>query len=139
MKKALITYLSKTGTTKYFGHNIEKHLKEKGIECVAKSIHDVSPDQVAQYDFLIFGCWTHGLIIAFQHPDREWVKWANQIPNIKNKKIMLFTTYKIAVGGMFKKMAKHLRVEESNNTVWIKSKNENLSAIHKAQLDNFIA
>lgn len=137
MKKALITYLSKSGTTKYFAHNMEKYISEKEIEVTAKSIYDVKPEDIEQHDYILIGCWTHGLFIAFQHPDKDWVKWAKQLPYLDNKKIGLFTTYKLATGSMFRKMEKYLPYP--NISLVMKSKGEELEDNHKHLIDNFLA
>lgn len=138
MKKALIAYLSKSGTTKYFAHNIGEYIKTNNIETTVSSIYDISPEHVAEYDIVLLGCWTHGLFIAFQHPTKEWVKWSKQLPNLNNKKVGLFTTYKLATGSMFKKMERSL-IHTINNPVFsLKAKGEDLLQNHKSMIDEFI-
>lgn len=138
MKKALIAYLSKSGTTKYFAHNIGEHLKANNIETTVSSIYDISPESVAEYDIVLLGCWTHGIFIAFQHPTKEWVNWSKQLPDLNNKKVGLFTTYKLATGSMFKKMQKSL-IQTTNKPLFnLKSKGEDLLQIHKSVIDEFI-
>ncbi len=139
MSKALIIYLSKKGTTKYFGHNIADYLKEKGVECDIKSLHDTQPQDVNGYNLILLGCWTHGLFIAFQHPEKQWQKFAKQLPALDGSKLALFTTYKIATGSMFRKMKQGLGKNGEKVQLTLKAKSEKINDAHKALLDNFIS
>ena len=138
MTKAIIIYQSKSGTTKYFGHNIGEYLKSKGIDNSVKSIHDIEPKQVSKYDIVLLGCWTQGLFIALQHPEKEWVNFTSRIPELKNKKIGLFTTYKLATGSMFRKMESPILSKTDRIDLVLKSRSEELNDVHKTQLDQCI-
>jgi flavodoxin len=139
MKKAIIIYNSKKGTTKYFGEEIAAFLIDKNIDAKAISIYDAKPEIVNEADYVLLGAWTHGMMIVLQHPDKPWVKFAKQLPDIKDKKVGLFTTYKIATGSMFRKMKKHLSGKISSIDLVIKSKNEELNNTHKSELISFIS
>ncbi|MCG8697749.1 MAG: flavodoxin domain-containing protein, partial [Bacteroidales bacterium] len=104
MKKGLIIYDSKTGTTHKFGEEIKKYLKDKGAEVELVSVSDYKNDEVGKADFVLLGGWTSGLFIFLQHPDKPWIKMANDISPLNGKKVGLFTTYKVATGSVFKKM-----------------------------------
>lgn len=138
MKKLLITYLSKTGITKKYAEEINKYLSEKGIKTAVISIEDFDPILFKDVEGVLFGCWTHGLMILLQHPDKPWVKFAKSLPDLKDKKVGMFTTYKLATGSMFKKMCKHLDGKISENHLELKSKKGKLSENDKILLDNFI-
>lgn len=138
MKKAIIVYLSKKGTTKYFGEEIAEFLGDKNIDAKALSIFDAKPEVFTDADYVLLGAWTHGLMILLQHPDKPWVEFTKQLPQLKNKKVGLFTTYKLATGSMFRKMEKHLSGKVDSIDMVLKSKNDQLSDSHKSELVNFI-
>jgi flavodoxin len=138
MKNLLITYVSKTGITKKYAEEINKYLIEKGIKTALISIEDFNPELFKNVDGVLFGAWTHGLMILLQHPDKPWVKFAKALPDMKDKKVGLFTTYKLATGRMFRMMKKHLDGKISGEIPEMKSKKGELSENDKAILNNFI-
>lgn len=138
MKKLLITYLSKTGITKKYAGEINKYLAEKGLSTALISIEEFDPVLFKDAEGVLFGCWTHGLMIFLQHPDKPWVQFAKSLPEMKDKKVGMFTTYKLATGSMFKKMKKHLEGKISENQIELKSKKGELSENDKMILDGFI-
>lgn len=133
MKTAIIVYSSKGGTTKYFAHYIAEYISKKDIKATTKSIYDIKPEEIANYDYVLLGCWTHGLFIAFQHPNRDWVNWAKKLPDLSTKKVALFTTYKLATGSMFHAMRKRLTL--SKEPVLIQAKGEELNTEHEELLN----
>jgi flavodoxin len=108
MKKALVIFNSKTGTTKKFGEEIGNYLISKNIESQVLSINDFNQNDVKNVDYILLGCWTSGLMLFLQHPQKEWVEFAQKLPDMSDKKIGLFTTYKLRTGSMFGKMKKNL-------------------------------
>lgn len=137
MKKALIIYLSRKGTTKYFAHNIAKYVQEKDIDVSVVSMHDSTPDIVSGFDYILLGCWTHGLFIVFQHPEKQWLEFMKKLPEMKDKKVGLFTTYKLSTGSMFRNMEKPIATKINKIELLIKSKGEEIDDNHKALLDKF--
>jgi hypothetical protein len=87
-------------------------------------------------DYLLLGCWTAGFMLLFQHPDAVWKQFASRLPGLSDKKIALFTTYKIATGSMFKSMKKYLGNSVNESMIELKSKKGNLSAENMALLDS---
>ena len=138
MKNVLIIYNSRTGITKNFGYNIGDFLEEHNITATVVSMDDYNDSQITDKDGVLLGCWTHGLMIIFQHPEQEWVKFAKKLPDMKDKKVGLFTTYKLSTGSMFRKMRKPLTGKITDIAMEIKSKNGNLSEQNKKQLESFI-
>lgn len=138
MKKLLITYRSKTGNTKKYAEEINKYLSEKDIKTAVISIEDFDPILFSDVEGVLFGCWTDGLMLFLQHPDKPWVKFAKSLPDMKDKKVGMFTTYILATGSMFKRMNKHLDGKISENHLELKSKKGELSENDKILLDNFI-
>lgn len=138
MKKAVIIYHSKTGRTRSYAEKISKYLKEKDIELIKTDLEDFKSDMFENVDFIFHGCWTHGLFVIFQHPDKEWKKFAKNLPEKKNVKLALFTTYKIMTGSMFRNMKKILKGRFDDPTLCLRSKNTVLSDKDKLALTDFI-
>jgi flavodoxin len=123
--KAAIIYQSKTGITKKYAESIGNFLTNKGIINSIVSIKDYRPEIIDEVDLVMIGCWTSGLMIFFQHPDNKWIRFAKKLPPLNNKKVGLFTTYKLATGSMFRKMRQYLKIE--NPGIELRSKNGMLS------------
>ncbi|HNX65920.1 MAG TPA: flavodoxin family protein [Bacteroidales bacterium] len=138
MKKAAIVFQSRTGITRAYAEEIETYLQSKGIEVVSSSVRAYKNGICDGADYLLLGCWTNGLMVMFQHPDREWNDFAKKFENSGETKTALFTTYKILTGSMFKKMLKALESKINKPSVMLKSRNGTLSAADKKALDDFI-
>ena len=123
MNKALIIHHSKTGTTKKFGTEIAEFCKQKGIEAKVVSIDEFNQRELMKVEYLFLGCWTQGYFVFNQQPDKKWVEFANQLPVINNKQVVLFTTYKIATGSMFRKMKERLKCDSKFIKLELKSRN----------------
>jgi flavodoxin len=126
MKKTLIVYNSKTGITKKFGQEIDSFCSQNGLKTEIVSIDEFKKEALAGIDYLFLGSWTHGLMILLQHPDELWVKFADSLPELKGMKIILFTTYKLATGSMFKRMKAHIKSDPTNIVLELKSRNGKL-------------
>ncbi len=138
MKKAIIIYQSKKGTTKYFGEKIQEFLNTNNVDTETVSIYDAKPELIKNADYVLLGCWTDGLMIFLQHPDKPWLEFAQSLPEFKDKKVGLFTTYKVATGSMFRRMEKSLKNKISAVDITLKSKSEKLQIAHKEELLRFI-
>jgi hypothetical protein len=66
-------------------------------------------------------------MLFLQHPDKIWIEFAKQLPELNGKKIGLFTTYKLATGSMFLKMKKHIKCNQDNIIVEMKSRRGHLT------------
>jgi flavodoxin len=139
MKNAIIYYDSRKGTTKYFAEEVGDYLKSKGIENKVYSVFDAKSEQTADADFILLGCWTHGIFITLQHPPKAWSDFAKELPSLKGRKIALFATYKLATGSLFRKMEKALRGKIDSVSLTFKSKNDKLDQANRALLDKFFA
>jgi flavodoxin len=126
MNKALIIYHSKTGTTKKLGVEIAELCNQNGLEAKVISIEEFTKKDLDKADNLFLGCWTQGHLIFNQHPAKEWVEFAKELPVIFNKKIVLFTTYKVATGSMFRKMKEQLTYDLDCLKLELKSRNGRL-------------
>lgn len=139
MKKAIIIYKSRTGTTKKFGKRIHDYLINKEIIPQIKSIDEIDEFDFSEYDFIFLGCWTSGLLILMQKPEKSWIEFAQKMPKLDSTKTVLFTTYKIRTGSMFNGMRRHLEFEnDSYNKYEFKSRNGELSEKNKLLIDMFL-
>jgi len=65
MSKVLIGYYSKTGNTKAMAEKISEGAKDGGAEVTLKTIADITPDELLNYDAIILGSPTYyGLLAA---------------------------------------------------------------------------
>ncbi|MFB6316965.1 flavodoxin family protein [Saccharicrinis sp. FJH54] len=136
--KITILFRSKKGTTNAFAREIAYYLKQKGNSVTVKSIDDYSDDLLSGSDYVLLGCWTQGMFLMFQHPDKEWKLFAKRLPSLKNYKVVLFTTYKVYTGVMFKAMRSLHRDKASDILAELKSRNNKLSDENKKILDEII-
>ena len=139
MKTAVVIYHSKTGTTKKYAEEISKYLQSKGLDTKVISIQSYSEDMLNNVDDVFFGCWTNGLMVILQHPDKEWVEFASKLPSMPGVKVALFTTYKILTGSMFRNMYKQLKGKFATPSLELKSRNGSLSEKDKQALENLIS
>jgi flavodoxin len=139
MKKALIVYQSKKGHTKRYGEEIGKFLQEKGITSKVIAVEEFKADQIENVSCLFLGCWTSGLFLFLQHPDRIWINRIKKISIPPGLKIGLFTTYKIATGSMFRVMKNHINPPADSVIPEWKSKTGLLSESDKISIARFVA
>ena len=88
--KTSIIYNSHSGTTKAYAEEIGNFLSGNGIECRISSIDDYDKEYLLSSDLVMLGCWTNGLMIFAQHPDKAWKKFVEEMPDVSNKIISQF-------------------------------------------------
>ncbi len=138
MKKALIIYNSRKGTTKKLGEEIGNFLHTKNINSKVIPIYDFKEKEMNEYEYVLLGCWTSGLFVIMQHPQKDWINFTKRLPNLKSKKVGLFTTYKLATGSMFKKMRMHLEEKTDKILLELKSRDGMISKFNTEKLAEFI-
>ena len=138
MKRAIIFYQSKTGTTKHYAQEIGTYLQTKKIETLWFPVEEYHENLIENIDFLILGCWTKGLMVLLQKPDEIWNNFARKLPVSTNRKVALFATYKIRTGSMFKNMQKQMGQLSNFILPKLKSRNGKLSDEDKLVLNDFI-
>lgn len=136
--KAVILYNSKTGTTKKYAEEIGSYLKSNNMEIELSSIREYRNEILEDADYLLLGCWTQGLIFFLQHPDKIWVDFARNLPDNLKSRIILFTTYKVLTGTMFRKMYTQLNSKYSFSFIELKSRSGSLSEMDKISLHTII-
>jgi flavodoxin len=107
--KALVVYHSKNGTTQKMAQEIVNKLKKNNSEVVAGSLKEITQNDIESADQLYLGCWTSGKFVFGQKPEKEWIEFADNLPAVQNKKTVLFTTYLLATGSMFRNMKKYIQ------------------------------
>lgn len=139
MKRAVIVYRSRTGTTRRLAEEIGAFLATRAIEPQVVSVGECDVQALGDVDYLLLGCWTGGLMIARQHPDQPWIDFARAIPALTGPRLGLFTTYKLATGGMFAQMRRHLAGRAPIPRLELKSRTGRLSESNRRALERFIA
>jgi|WetSurMetagenome_2_1015567.scaffolds.fasta_scaffold658462_2 flavodoxin len=139
MKNAIIIYKSRKGTTKNFSENISDFLSKYGLQADVKSMEATDPSEVSSYDYIFLGCWTKGLYFILQHPEKDWIKFAEKLGPLNSNKTVLFTTYKLRTGTMFKEMIKCLKFGDPGGYIQtLKSRTGELPDSERQILSNFI-
>ena len=136
--KAVIIYYSKTGTTKKYAEAIGDYLMTHNMEVSISSIREYRDEILEEADYLLLGCWTQGLIFFLQHPEKIWIDFARILPVNLKSRIILFTTYKVLTGSMFKRMYTHLDDHYNFSCIELKSRTGSLSELDKISLDKLI-
>jgi flavodoxin len=138
MKQAIIIYHSRTGTTKTYAEAIGEYLHKKGFETLVTSTIGFREEMLNGADTIFFGCWTSGLMIMLQKPEKSWVEFAEKLPDKLDAKVALFTTYKVLTGSMFRNMYKELKGKFTSPALELKSRGPFLTEKNKQGLDHFI-
>ena len=139
VKRAAIVYRSQTGTTRRLAEEIGAFLATRDIESKVVSVGECDVDALGDLDYVLLGCWTSGLFIVGQHPDQPWVEFTKAIPVVTRPRIGLFTTYKLATGGMFGQMRRHLAGRTPTPGLELKSRDGHLGESNRRALERFIA
>ena len=139
MKRAVIVYRSRTGTTRRLAEEIGAFLATREIVAQVVSVGECDVEALRDVDYLLLGCWTGGLMIVAQHPDRPWVDFVRAMPVLTDPRIGLFTTYKLATGSMFGQMRRHLAGRAPAPALELRSRNGRLSESNRRALQQFVA
>jgi hypothetical protein len=139
LKKAVILYNSRTGTTRKLGENIHAFLEENNIVSEIRDINDQQGLPFGNADYVFLGCWTSGLLLIRQKPEKNWVRFAGSLPPLESCRTILFTTYKLRTGSMFRNMVKCLNLTgDTDEVTWLASRNGILPAADRELLAKVI-
>ena len=109
MTSAVVLYHSRRGTTASYGDEIARELANRGVEVITKPLYlETGLNGIQDADYVFLGCWTSGLMFFGQRPEKVFRDYVSRIPNLDRKKVVLFTTYKILTGSMFRNMSRAL-------------------------------
>lgn len=138
MTTAAIVYCSATWTTAGLAEDIDRHLRERGIESQVAAIGEIDTAGLAEVDYLFLGCWTHGWFVVNQHPEQAWVDWTRELPRLDRPKVALFTTYKLATGSMFPRMRGTLAPTGAQVGLELKARGRTMTEEGRRALDAFL-
>lgn len=138
MTTAAIVYCSATWTTAGLADDIDRHLRERGIETRVAAFGEIDTASLVDVDYLFLGAWTHGWFIVNQHPEQAWVDWTRELPRLDRPRVALFTTYKLRTGSMFPRMRKALRPTGARVGAELKSRDKLLTDEGRRALDTFL-
>lgn len=137
--KAVITYYSHKGHTANYAREIAMHLWSRGVSVSLCSLSDFDKKKAAEADILVLGCWTSGFFVVGQHPHKQWREFARSIAGeYSTKRFILFTTYKINTGSMFRRMRQALNLSASGSVLQLKSRTGKLTDQDRKYLDSYI-
>lgn len=87
----LVVYWTGTGNTEIMAEKIFEGIKKTGIEADFKTIDQVLPSEIENYEKVAFGCPSMGIE---QLEEDEFEPWFMEVePLLTNKKIALFGSY----------------------------------------------
>lgn len=138
MKQALILFHSRKGKTKKYAERIGYYLNSLDIEANVLPIECFRTDLLTSADYVFLGCWTSGLFLLNQKPEKVWVEFVKKLPLKRNQAVALFTTYNFRTGTMFKNMRKYLINNSKEENLELKSKDGKLSTQDKENLLLFL-
>lgn len=103
-----IVYDSSTGTTENVARAMANALEESGHQCKVQSVFQADPDEVSQADLICIGSWVKGIFVVMQHPTEGTMRFIDRLGDLTGKKVLVFCTYKLAVGSTLQRMAQGL-------------------------------
>ena len=106
-----IVYDSSTGTTANASQRMGKTLEAHGHQCRVQSISLADPADVSEADLICIGSWVKGLFIIRQHPTEGTMRFIERLGDLAGKNVVVFCTYKLAVGSTLRQMAEALEEE----------------------------
>ena len=104
----VIIYDSSTGTTAKAAEAMRKTFEDQGHMCRVQSVAKAKPADVSEADLICVGCWVKGLFIIRQHPTEGAMRFVERLGALSGKNVVVFCTYKTAVGSALRQMAKAL-------------------------------
>jgi flavodoxin len=103
-----IVYDSQTGTTAAAADAMCKKVEALGHQCRVQSVKQADPAEVSQADLICIGTWVKGLFIIMQHPTDGTMEFIDQLDDVTGNKVIVFCTYKLAIGSTLRQMAQAL-------------------------------
>ena len=69
---------------------------------------------MSEADLICVGSWVKGRFIIRQHPTEGTMRFIEQLGDISGKDVIVFCTYKLAIGSTLRQMAKALEGKGAN-------------------------
>ena len=121
-QKAVVLYYSHKGKTARYAREIAMYLWSKGLSVI-----------------LITGCWTCGWFVVGQRPHERWRDFSRGIAGrVPAGRTLLFTTYRIRIGSLFRRMREALGLTGRDEVPCLASRSGLLTEADKSRLDLFI-
>ena len=120
--RVAIVYDSETGTTKAAAEEMAAIVRSAGLDCSVEPAWEADAAAVSTADAICIGCWTQGLFIVAQHPTDRALLFIDRLGPFDGKPAAVFTTYKLAVGGMLRQLAARLEARGARVTGQFKSR-----------------
>ena len=137
--KITIVYQSRKGKTALYARAMAMYLWQKGASVSLCATSDFVKEKLEHCDCLMLGCWTSGWFVINQHPNKIWVEFAEKyLQGELPRNLLLFTTYKICTGSLFKRMKSKMNLRRVESIQFLKSKTGILSADDKIVLDEIV-
>ncbi|MGI9606666.1 MAG: flavodoxin family protein [Acidimicrobiales bacterium] len=106
--KVVVTYESRTGTTKRAAQLVGGGLQAAGADVSVVAVETVGYGELATADLVIVGTWTDGLFFFGQRPGGAG-KIARHLPELWDKGTYSFVTYAVNPGKSHEKLGGILR------------------------------
>ena len=127
-QKAVVLYYSHKGKTARYAREIAMYLWSKGLSVSLSAVTDYDPARLGEADFLITG-WPH----------ERWRDFSRGIAGrVPAGRTLLFTTYKIRTGSLFRRMREALGLTGRDEVPCLASRSGLLTEADKSRLDLFI-
>lgn len=136
--KATVLYYSHKGRTANYAREMAMYLWSKGLDVSLCAITEFDRSRLQGTDLLLLGCWTSGWFVVHQHPHSRWKEAASGLKDALPERILLFTTYKIRTGSMFRNMARVLGIPRKTVLPELRSRSGILTDGDRKILDNLI-
>ena len=118
----LIVFDSYTGTTKACAEEMGEIVRSHGHQCDVLPLDASDAARIGAADAVCIGCWTKGLFVIAQKPTEATVDFIRRLSPLDGTPVAVFTTYKLAVGGMLRQMKRLASERGANVTGMFKSK-----------------
>lgn len=94
--------------------SVATFMKSLGGEVIIVSVFDYKLEDLHNITHLFLGCWTRVRFLKGQCPQKEWIQVIESIDYSRFCHVILFTTYNIVKGTMYKSVLKHIHPKPFN-------------------------
>ena len=137
--KITIVYQSRRGKTAFYAREMAMFLWQQGVNVSLCATSDFTQEKLVNCDCLMLGCWTSGWFIVNQHPNDIWIEFAQKhLQGSLPSHLLLFTTYKVRTGRLFKRMQHELNLSNVTSVSTMQSKTGFLSDADKTLLKGLV-
>jgi flavodoxin len=120
--RVAIVYDSETGRTKAAALEMAEIVRAAGHDCSVEPAWEADAAAVSTADAICVGCWTQGLFIVAQHPTDRALLFIDRLGPFDGKPAAVFTTYRLAAGGVLHQLAARLEARGAAVTGQFKSR-----------------